>query len=680
LPNLRASRYYVTIMNSFSKFLFCASLVVGLLIGASVRAQEDRYVQIYNQIQEGDALLSDQPLQALNKYLKAQSDLQGFQKIYPEWNPRIVTFRLNYLGSKISDLSKSASKAPASAPATTAPAKTPAQSPTPAQAAAQPSAQQNEIQNQLNALRDQIHQLQSDNALLQAKVREAFAAQPAAVDPRELEKAGDKIKSLQKENDLLKTSLTQEKSAKSSSDPREVERLKQQLADANNAVSEQSSRANALIQEKLELQNKLLALNSAPNSAETESLKKALQESSAKLNEQLKFNALLQTEKTSLQKRVAELSADAETTAALRAENVLLKKQVTELRLSGASTETARKLAEAQAQIAALQSDREVLRVEKNNLQQQVRQLTLANVTLTRSTDVAHVKQLERDRDELQGRLTVAENDLATRRNKAVSAQLDDLRSQVNVLQTRLAVYQAPAVPFTKEELALFSSKPEQMTISVNPGFEKKSAKELPSGTISLVNDAQRDFALGRYAEAEKKYLQVLKLDDKNVYTIANLAAIQLELNRLDEAEKHIKQALAISPDDSYSLSILGNLKMRQGKTDDALDALAHAVKIEPKNAEIQNQLGLVLSQKGLRKEAETALRTAIELDPNYAAAHNNLAVIYITQKPPSPALARWHYEKARALGLGSNAQLEKMLEQAAVTASASTQPAGNTQ
>src|ERR1041385_8598368 len=136
-------------MNSFSKRLLCASLVAGLFVCANVRAQEDQYVQIYNEIQEGDAALSEQPLQALNKYLKAQSDLQRFQKVYPEWNTRIVTFRLNYLASKISDLS---SRAPKSSPSTpvAAPAKTSTQPPTPTQAAVQPSAKQNDIQNQLN--------------------------------------------------------------------------------------------------------------------------------------------------------------------------------------------------------------------------------------------------------------------------------------------------------------------------------------------------------------------------------------------------------------------------------------------------------------------------------------------------------------------------------------------------
>jgi Flp pilus assembly protein TadD len=125
-----------------------------------------------------------------------------------------------------------------------------------------------------------------------------------------------------------------------------------------------------------------------------------------------------------------------------------------------------------------------------------------------------------------------------------------------------------------------------------------------------------------------------------------------------------VKAALATVPDDAYSLSILGNLKFRQGKYDDALDALSRAAKADPQSAEIQNFLGLTLSQKGMRSAAETAFRKAVILNPNYGGAQNNLAVFYLTQKPPSVELARWHYEKAITAGFPRNPEMEKLLNE----------------
>jgi tetratricopeptide (TPR) repeat protein len=110
--------------------------------------------------------------------------------------------------------------------------------------------------------------------------------------------------------------------------------------------------------------------------------------------------------------------------------------------------------------------------------------------------------------------------------------------------RARLEVFEARAVPYTPEELALFKPTATQLA-STDPGSGRKSLKELPADARSLVLEAQRHFSAGEFDRAEAKYLEILRQDDKNAYTLANLAAIQLELNHLDEADKHVKQALA---------------------------------------------------------------------------------------------------------------------------------------
>ena len=230
------------------------------------------------------------------------------------------------------------------------------------------------------------------------------------------------------------------------------------------------------------------------------------------------------------------------------------------------------------------------------------------------------------------------------------------------MVRTRMAVFEASPVPYSAEEKALLKlPQPTLTAVDVNAG--KKSIKALPPGTASLVAEAQRYFADKQYGKAEAAYLEVLQKDPKNVPTLGNLATIQVEATEFDKADANIKRALAEDPEDPYSLYVLGILRFRQAKYDDALDALAHAAKLDPQNAEVQNYLGLTLSEKGMRIPAEAALRKAIELQPNYAGAHYNLAVVYATQHPPAPALARWHYQKAIAAGYPRNPELEKRFE-----------------
>ena len=91
------------------KRLYVLLSLLATLIGALAEGPDDQYVRIYNLIQQADSLQANgQPSQALTKYLEAQSGLQRFKKGYPEWNVKVVNFRLNYLGAKVAALSGSA--------------------------------------------------------------------------------------------------------------------------------------------------------------------------------------------------------------------------------------------------------------------------------------------------------------------------------------------------------------------------------------------------------------------------------------------------------------------------------------------------------------------------------------------------------------------------------------------
>jgi Flp pilus assembly protein TadD len=193
-------------------------------------------------------------------------------------------------------------------------------------------------------------------------------------------------------------------------------------------------------------------------------------------------------------------------------------------------------------------------------------------------------------------------------------------------------------------------------------GHSRKAAHELPAGAARTLDEARHYFMDHQLDKAEDKYLEVLKLDEKNIVVLADLASIEMELNKLDLAEQHINAALAVDANDDYNLFVLGQIKFREGKYDDAFAALSQAAQINPQNAKVQNFLGLTLSEKGMRGPAETAFRKAIQFDPDFAQAHMNLAVVYITQTPPLAELAKWHYQKAISAGAPPKPDLEKLI------------------
>jgi tetratricopeptide (TPR) repeat protein len=330
---------------------------------------------------------------------------------------------------------------------------------------------------------------------------------------------------------------------------------------------------------------------------------------------------------------------------------------------TAASTSTAdagSQLGGLRAQVQSLQSDNETLEAKLKEALA-VQPAAVDSGELARAQ--AQIRSLMKENDLLkasQAQVSAAVAPVAPPNQPEDAARVSELTGEVSTLRARLAADEAQAVPYTPEETALLK-QPEPQP-ATNAGVAKKSINELPAGSAELVAEAQSYFAAKQYDKAAEDYQKILQHDAGNPLVLGNLAAIELEQGDLDSAEKHIKTALAQSPDDAYDLSILGYLKFRQEKFDDAFDALSHALKLDPENPEIENYLGVTLSHKGLRAQAEAALRKAIEIDPNYAAAHNNLAVIYISDEPPSPELARFHYQKALDAGQPRNPDLEKML------------------
>lgn len=333
----------------------------------------------------------------------------------------------------------------------------------------------------------------------------------------------------------------------------------------------------------------------------------------------------------------------------LRAENKKMEKVLTDPNV---------KTGPSPAKLAALET-------ENKNLQGQLKAALAADPNKT-AEQAAKLKELEQQKDDLEKQLKAASKELADRKAQREAAKVAKMADDLAALRARIEVLDAHKVPYTKEELALFKAPeaPKPVAEPAKPVVAQQNSQELPAAARPLILEAQRAFNAQRLDEAEAKYQEVLKMSNNNVFTLANLGAIQLQENHLKEAEANLSKAVELDPKDAFSLSLYGILKFRQDKYDDALDALSRSAQLDPNNAETQNYLGITLSQKGQRGAAEAALRKAIQLAPGNASAHQNLAVIYATQKPPLLELARWHYKKALEGGHPKNEELEKLLEQ----------------
>ncbi len=549
-------------------------------VHAQGQGPDEQYVRIYQLIQDADRLAdTGQARAAAEKYIAAQQGLMRFRGTFPGWNERVVNYRLNYIATKLAPLnamlatplkpvetnvpsaSVTVTSIPPVVPATNI-AATPLPAATPPPVTSIPPPPMSvEHDNQIKALQAEVDRLQAETRTLSARLKEALSVQPAGIDPAEMNKAEERIRSLLKANELYKVQL--------------------------------SHRPAAPV---------------------------AVTDFSAKVEEQTQLIATLRAENEVLKKQAGQMKQDYEALAAKAAQPKPDPQKEAALQKLSADNSTLQKEVELWKQVA---------------------------------------------------RKTPPPAEVIPMMPPEAQRELEGLKARVEVLE-------AKPVPYTPEELALFQ-KPqpalaETTTAAPAPVAapaattrpvatpRSKATRGAPTGAGALVRSATMAFAALRYAEAEQKYLEILRQDENNVTTLGNLASAQLELGKLAEAEKNAERALALDPDDYFSLYVLGRIRFRQDRLDEAFDVLSRSARANPNFSDTQNYLGIVLSEKGQRIPAEAALRKSIQLQPDNAVAHNNLAVVYATQKPPAMALARWHYQKAIAGGHPKNPDLEKIL------------------
>ena len=505
-----------------------ALLITVLLTGVLWAGPDDDFVEIYQLIQQTDAQRENGRFnEARAGYERAQALLLALKKGYPQWNERVIAYRLRYVAEKLAVL-------PAADPAA------PAASVPGVAAQAEP---EGEVLTQFRNLHGEITQLRGEKQRLEAKLREALTAQPAPVDPKELQAAVERITQLQSTNRALSEKLeAQQAERRNLVEKVLVDEAQQALQAANQQLAAQAEKTIELESLRNRAEAELKRLQSGEISqlqTQNQTLKSQVNElaSSTDRGEQI----------ANLAERVAKLQTglqeSREQNEVLLADRAKLERQVEDLR--------ARQSEESLVRTRQLETDLALARAEGER--QSVRAIQLED-RLKRELGVRGT--LEQDNRSLSNRVAELTGKVEDLQSAEIQLQAEkeeriELEAQLKAAEQQLAAVPiaGPASPLSPAADPVLTARAQALeaeTVRLRDALRESRTRQ--NELLALVAESEKSRA--RWERERQELLASLSAFQKSpaqqqlARATASISTLEERVRRLEKERETLARRL----------------------------------------------------------------------------------------------------------------------------------------
>jgi tetratricopeptide (TPR) repeat protein len=149
----------------------------------------------------------------------------------------------------------------------------------------------------------------------------------------------------------------------------------------------------------------------------------------------------------------------------------------------------------------------------------------------------------------------------------------------------------------------------------------------------------------GRFVQAEKGYIDILKKKPKWGQVLTALGNLYLDWNRPEKAKPVFEKAARLDNPDLSACYNLARLKQLENDHSGAIDIYNAMIVRQPDAALVWNNLGVAYRETGDLDRAFASFQSAVRSAPDMAAAWNNLGVTQDEQGQTDQAQSS--YQKA---------------------------------
>lgn len=190
---------------------------------------------------------------------------------------------------------------------------------------------------------------------------------------------------------------------------------------------------------------------------------------------------------------------------------------------------------------------------------------------------------------------------------------------------------------------------------------ESRAATKGDAAVNELFSEAEELIKKEEYEEAERKYIQAISIDSKNIKAFKLLGELYLVAKKLPEAKETFEHVLKLTAEDADVYAHLAEIAQAKGNLEKAKSNYLQSIELN--NAKSQNYYNLADVYRAMNnnKEALNSIKEALKIEPNNPKYLDTMVNLSIITKEKADA---WEaYKKLKEIN-PENKKLSEMKKQ----------------